>query len=347
VSWIDKCYWIFSSTDVVTSFLNVPLIKNFDKKYIFNNSLQGQSEFLKKKLQEHIYIKKGNVWLLEHGWGAFGLNKLIPFSNQFYFSPSPWNPIPSSFKYLLKTRLCRIYEIADQGIVFPNTWDNYYHFFIDILPQIIFWLSREDRKNVPFLIPKRVKKIEFAYKVLECLRSELESKILYYDDSKPLLIRNESYFLQTSRFENTYLKEVVEKICNEISHDGKTYEKIFLVRKSRTIKNQEEIESYLKSYGYQIVDASELQWEDQVRMFRSVKSVVAIHGAGITNIIFRLGLPLRLFEIVPKNKSAYHYAHLATDMNFEYFRFTGGVMSYPLNNFSFDIEELQKKSNFL
>ena len=65
--------------------------------------------------------------------------------------------------------------------------------------------------------------------------------------------------------------------------------KIFISRKdasSRTITNEEELINFLKNDNFEIINLSEKKFTDQVKIFNSAKLIVAMHGAGLTNLLF-------------------------------------------------------------
>jgi hypothetical protein len=65
--------------------------------------------------------------------------------------------------------------------------------------------------------------------------------------------------------------------------------KLFLdcgTAKRRTILNQAEVYRYLSDRGYTIADPAKLPFQEQVSLFRGVRSIVSCHGAGLANLSF-------------------------------------------------------------
>lgn len=65
--------------------------------------------------------------------------------------------------------------------------------------------------------------------------------------------------------------------------------KIFISRRSakfRKIVNEEEVSKYLESKGFIALESEKLSYEKQVEIFSNARTVVAAHGAGLTNILF-------------------------------------------------------------
>jgi capsular polysaccharide biosynthesis protein len=68
----------------------------------------------------------------------------------------------------------------------------------------------------------------------------------------------------------------------------------------RQIENEDAFAAYLQTLGYQTFVASGMSVAAQARLFRSAASIVSLHGAGLTNIVFcRPGC--KVLEIMPDN----------------------------------------------
>jgi len=98
--------------------------------------------------------------------------------------------------------------------------------------------------------------------------------------------------------------------------------KIYLYRApqfGRTVKNTEEIKPVLDKYGFEMIDTGEMAIEEQVKLFAETKYLVAIHGAGIINIIFSNYSKLSLLEILPgREKLNTHFYWLAESLGCKY-----------------------------
>jgi len=67
------------------------------------------------------------------------------------------------------------------------------------------------------------------------------------------------------------------------------HKKIYLSRrdaKLRQLTNESEIEAYLRAQGYDTVTPGSMTLKEQFHIFGQARSVVAVHGAGLTNILF-------------------------------------------------------------
>lgn len=81
-----------------------------------------------------------------------------------------------------------------------------------------------------------------------------------------------------------------------------TGEFLYLSRSNhrRSLKGEIELQAELSKMGYQIVDPGNLNWINQIGMFRNAKAVIAPHGGAITNLVFSDNC--RLLELMPSNR---------------------------------------------
>ena len=157
---------------------------------------------------------------------------------------------------------------------------NYYHSIIDFFPRV-FSYKKSIFKNIDKLIigNDRLKPI-FEY-LLQELKIELEIKI----------IKNKVYFFKNSVFTINNNFEKINNLYRNTFYDNnlKANRKIFISRKdatSRTIINENELINFLKNNDFEIINLSKKKFIDQVKIFNSSKLIVAMHGAGLTNLLF-------------------------------------------------------------
>jgi capsular polysaccharide biosynthesis protein len=95
---------------------------------------------------------------------------------------------------------------------------------------------------------------------------------------------------------------VVEAVANAVANAGKIPERVFLARrKTRTLSNMDEVESFLHDREFSTIYPEELPIADQFAIYHGAKSVVAIHGAGVAPLLYRpesSGIQ-RLIELMP------------------------------------------------
>jgi capsular polysaccharide biosynthesis protein len=135
------------------------------------------------------------------------------------------------------------------------------------------------------------------------------------------LVRSECiYFAQTNASAANW--DHVRNVLQVPDSDATQRDKLFLTRRSaatRTLANGEEIEDLVRRYGFSVVDTSELGLREQVELFSNAGFVVGIHGAGLTNLVFRKNAPLTLLELFPAQASPnWYYFFLCRTYGFGY-----------------------------
>lgn len=134
----------------------------------------------------------------------------------------------------------------------------------------------------------------------------------------------------------THRKDLLVLITNEFPaiKPPVTRRKIFLTRdkkRLRFIENFREIEDICIRNGFEIVDTDHLSIEKQISLFSEVEFVIAIHGAGLTNLLFRRD-HCKVIELFPPPDLGYlpyHYIMLAKMQGFSYEALIGSAGKIP------------------
>lgn len=165
---------------------------------------------------------------------------------------------------------------------------NYYHWMCEALPRGYFLYRQHKQSKI--IVPKEFHFASFIQASLNILNIEPE-----------WVNAGESYtfeeLITTDTVPNTgdIIPDLQIDLVNallkglKISKPGSAYKKIFLSRrkaKARKIVNEDSLLPYLKEMGYEIVYAEDLSFADQVELFASCSSLIALHGAGLTNLMF-------------------------------------------------------------
>jgi hypothetical protein len=99
------------------------------------------------------------------------------------------------------------------------------------------------------------------------------------------------------------------------------HEKILLTRRparGRFLANGREVAALCRAYGIRPVDTDDLSPGEQMALFAQAGLVVGIHGAGLTNLIFRRGAPACLLELFPADSIPPHYFWLCHSYGYGY-----------------------------
>ncbi len=109
------------------------------------------------------------------------------------------------------------------------------------------------------------------------------------------------WFAETSAYEvNNF--EFARRVLGVEPSDPETNDRVLLIRSpsaGRTMSNMNEVLDVTHRYGFRAVDTAAMSLAQQRHIFSSAGVVVATHGAGLTNLLFRQSAPLQVLEIFP------------------------------------------------
>ncbi|HVW98172.1 MAG TPA: glycosyltransferase family 61 protein [Mucilaginibacter sp.] len=291
-------------------FVNTPLeglpieaIKAFE----YYNNVE-QAEYF-QKLHGTFFIEPFNGWILKNRKREYCINS-FPYS----FLKS----LPSF--YNIKFKKNKVIKI-DRLISLRYNFFNYWHFFNDVLGQLAYIDDIEANVDIPILVPYGVFKIPYVNEIIN--RSNKLKNRNWIEHQHGTIIQTETV-ITAKNLPNTkenFLK-ILDLIQSDDFHGYDRYDrKVFITRRNdsnRSIDNIHEIEMLVKTHGYEVIDNDLLSFEEQFYLYKSVSHVIAIHGAGLTNLLFRYPLELRLLEIFPAELIPPHYYWLCNEMGFTY-----------------------------
>lgn len=276
-------------------------------------------------------FKAENVWLdPDFGWIIPSSLKIFKYS--FPYSVDPWDRIkrrPSTFKFFRKTVNTRY---VDRAASIRFGWQNYYHFLIDGLTQLRALDKFDPEGTIPIIVPESYDKQSFTRSFFEQVYGK--KRRLIVQSKMEYIYAKELYLVKEDILSNS-LDEVVDLLRpNSTLSESK---RLFIIRNNqegRSIRNMGEILPILNEFGFQLVDCNRLTLKEQVELFSSASFVIGIHGAGLTNTLFKKGGNLKVLEIAPDlDFQPEHYKNICIKYGFEHNLIFG--------------EDLDRNSNFI
>ena len=178
---------------------------------------------------------------------------------------------------------------------------SYFHWMFDVLPRLAFLdIKIKKKKDIYYLLPSL--RYNFQKETLKKLNIPL-SRCLSSDHYKHVSCDNLIVTDHPYTFNNDPSKSILH-IPNWIINWLKLNlfyktkiknfypKKIYIDRsdsefsKSRYIINEEEVKNFLKFNNFSFVSLSTKSFEEQVKIFQNANTIVGLHGAGFSNIIF-------------------------------------------------------------
>lgn len=253
----------------------------------------------------------------KYGWPMTKSRELIydcfPHSRQHII------PIPSPFLKLNKK--CREF---DSIISFREIFEfGYWHFYTDIIHKnYVLNALPEINKNIPILISKELSEkayFKFFYEQTDVFAGR---DIIIQDDF--LVSAAQTYFIKPMPHKPEYYRMTSEKV-NRWKGESTLNRKIFLTRnrnRGRFVTNMDEIIAVLRKYDFEFVDTDTLTTEQQIGIFSETEFLIGIHGAGLTNMMFRSPHHMNVLEIFPLAQGRFqipsHYFLLSGIFGFSY-----------------------------
>lgn len=181
---------------------------------------------------------------------------------------------------------------------------NYYHWMIELLPQIPYINEIAELSHLPILISATVKKYPAMRLTLENALAPAR-QIIYLDDKYcyqttalyvvslpnnlvPNLLYGK-YGPRSGRFRNEALHYIREfALALSVNSDRpRGCERIFLARRGILRRyNQDEVITILKPLGFEVVYIEDHPFSEQVRIFRDAQYVVGPTGASWVGLLF-------------------------------------------------------------
>lgn len=237
--------------------------------------------------------------------------------------PHPWHygvPSPSIF---LKNKNFGSHKLKRYPVVISLRffWEwNYYHFYADVLGKISLLDELGIDESIPIVLGNYVNLVPFAKQIIE--RGALKNRNWIVQED--YIVADKVIYCTPKRNIRTRYDHLLALLDTPLPNRNSN-DKVFLTRgeaKTRNIINFSEIQSVAARFGFRSVDTSQLTITQQAALFADTRYLIAIHGAGFINMIFRRAAPLSFLELHAENYITvdprclaeaydYHWDHLA------------------------------------
>lgn len=226
--------------------------------------------------------------------------------------------VPSFRGYLQARRMQhRVRHVPELALLRHPFDENYYHLMIESFPAVAL-LVKHGLGDVPLLISERMS----STPVFREVRSQprLRDRRWSVQSAHEWLVADRIYVPLIMRDDRQAIDDMLDLI-DAPSPNARSDERIFLTRNpavGRAIINMDELRPLLRFRGLREVDTAEIPVREQAKLFSEASLVVGIHGAGLTNVIFRRGCPCKLVEIFPPHDRDPSFYLLAKGFGHDY-----------------------------
>ncbi len=198
-------------------------------------------------------------------------------------------------------------------------WEwNFYHFYFDVLGKLKLLKDVGIEDDVPLVLGPYAHQMTWARQILA--QGDL-AKRTWIIPRGEFISADEVVFCRTQQEYRLKMNHVMDQM-GVIPNAGQRHERIFLDRadaKNRRILNFAEIKAIADDLGFRYVDSlSSLSVAQQIELFANTRQLAAIHGAGITNVLFRRDAPMNLLELHSANYISTDYKRMCREYGHGY-----------------------------
>jgi capsular polysaccharide biosynthesis protein len=237
----------------------------------------------------------------------------------------PWTyGIPSALAWVSPTqRRARPMVELDRVVSLRHLFEwNYYHFMADVLGKLALFARLGMLDNLPpIVMGPSANEAPFVKELMEM--GDFAGMNWVVQEHGSFIRAQEITFGRAGLSHAETARFVVDRMNLQPLGANEPERKVFLVRRpptTRCIVNFDEIEAVTAAAGFETVDTTGWPLRDQVELFRRTKALVAIHGAGMANMMFRVGSPMNVVELCSDGWSPVMFQKAAEELGFGYRR---------------------------
>jgi hypothetical protein len=203
---------------------------------------------------------------------------------------------------------------------------NFWHFFNDVFPKLILAEEAGIPSDVPAIVGHRLADCPFF--------REVYTSIARF---RPLIVQDETTFIRAGQLycgvtrnnDIAYFDRFLDVYEREVHHDELRTPReqvgssvgIFITRgsnRNRLVLNLDEIHDVCDAFGIEVVDFDRVDLHSARSRILTAETIIGLHGAGLTNAMFRRGLPTRFGEVLMADFIVPEYFLLARHWGFAY-----------------------------
>jgi hypothetical protein len=255
-----------------------------------------------------------------------------------------WLGRPGIRRYIGMRIADRRPRIFDRVLSFRMSGEKiYYHVLNDLIGGRLRLAEAHDvPEDTPIVISEGLAAAPF-FQDLQKLPA-LRDRAWVVQNGRELIRSREIVFAETCGY-NIDNFDYALRLIGVDGGDPSSSERLFVMRDQsagRVIANSDDIESICRRFGFRMIDPARMRFWEQVETFARASHVVAVHGAGLTNLIFRKNAPLQLLEITPGQLPLPYYFYICRKYGFDYRMMVGDSSeSYPWRSpFRIDADRL-------
>jgi capsular polysaccharide biosynthesis protein len=202
-----------------------------------------------------------------------------------------------------------------------NKFDNnYFHFFNNVAAKLALVERLGIEASVPFVLPAAMAAQPYVKAAIE-LGLFAGRRLIVQAPGRAIAARR-VYVVKAFDADRECLDLAMDRL-GAVRRPPAQARRVFIARGPRSpnrrfFRNQAALDAMFARHGVESVDPQTLSLGEQIDLFARADLIVAPHGAGMTNIIFRRGAPTRVVELFNPSLMSLHYYLLARAYGYDY-----------------------------
>ena len=195
---------------------------------------------------------------------------------------------------------------------------NYFHCYNDILGKLVLADESGLDADIPGLISARLYDMPFFRELISL--GQLRARRWVVQGPRQNVTASQAYFCKVRPCSAKIIAGLLRMIAAP-PPEASSQQRILVLRREssgRGLLNRSEVVALFARYGFKCVELEGMGVVEQMALFRRARHIAAIHGAGLTNIIYRAGASTSVLEIFPPNNVPPHYYWICRQLGFQY-----------------------------
>jgi hypothetical protein len=261
-------------------------------------------------------------YVITEPWGLSLDSVGFDFPSRPGYQP-PWRTGTPSPMHLHRTRrgdIGRIVEFESAvSLRFFFEW-NYYHFYFDVLGKLALLDQLGLAGDAPLVIGPFADHKHFAREIFSM--GSFADRNWFVQDHDTYVRAGQVTYCRPQLTHIDRIEYVVAQTQPDQPADAGE-RRVLLTRRPPTMRclaNAADVEPALEALGFEVIDTANMPATEQVELFSQTSVLVAIHGAGLTNIIHRAGRPMTIVELCPDGWASDDFKEIAEQLDYDFRR---------------------------
>lgn len=231
-----------------------------------------------------------NSWILGEGYVVPPWS-LVPISE--WFNERQYDLV-HQFKTVVKVLLSRnlsrtVIEVPEALVITDEFSNSYFHWLADCLPRL--WLVRKNWHNSLLVLPRHLQAWPIVRDSLNLMGANQFMFLRPGEKAKAHKVLLPERIAPTGNFHPAVMRQLREHLIKAagVPKVQNRRRRFYISRnkaRGRRLRNEHEAEPVFSKYGFETVFLEEKNFQEQICLLAQAEVVVAVHGAGLTNVLF-------------------------------------------------------------